>query len=876
MKIGQILTGLMGLEANSLGMQGSMISEIQHNIGSVFGRLDNLGHLGGLENKHDVSDLLNQTTNNMKTFANIFASVSSAGAIGGNIQALLKSSSSHVFGNAATLVGDLDSLPGFDIGLMTNKMFQDRMSVEDFKNSQDLDMLAGGFLKGQFKQALDRTLDLTGDFGEVLPELISRDKINAFSSLYGDYNSYATNGFGNLTNDLRSLAVDLTNLGHLGDLTDLMNIGTPNQVARQLITAGLGMTTGLLSLMLDQGVTPDMLGDDTVNPVIYDILGSINNEEVIARVKETMLISDYINITTLADLVDHKILFPFSYDFNKFSEIRDMALTLSLIGIGNSRAVTFEDLGQIMLSLETVEDATELLEEKNVIRPEEFTDLQFQLPPASYFNTLGITVADFIGTAAGYVHTNTLPRIKELYDTLENDYDIVDDFKLLMVLLTDTLKGDYLVLGAPNSIVVPTTAGYIFGTYYSLDEAALAIKDAIEAEIVLIEEVVAADPDLTDLFNELSDLWTRSHDFLVHEKRMRQAYGFDFGDPRKTEYFSGDGSTLSFPLSTASTGNMVVHVNGTLKYKNSYTYDDTTKSLVLNSAPASLAIVSVEYDTGLFKPTGTVSDVWSFATSMEQHATNTGYGMPADILNRILTNDIHGQRIRALMVQSRNNLKLANKGVPPLGLSQVTDEAPDVEFNFTDHTGVWSTDASRAAEIWVQNKADVDTFEQYIVQSYAKNKNVMQQDIDILLQNIVRQLIFFTDGNLAVSELMINLYQTNQNNEIYAADRSDLVVPYSNELPSDGYVLGPYREILSTIAREEGLTNNVFNDKLSAETEKYLKEFNFSIKLLVTIVQRVLMVNVSQHLGLAEGDAQAIFGTQSAFKTLLQNISNNY
>ena len=152
----------------------------------------------------------------------------------------------------------------------------------------------------------------------------------------------------------------------------------------------------------------------------------------------------------------------------------------------------------------------------------------------------------------------------------------------------------------------------------------------------------------------------------------------------------------------------------------------------------------------------------------------------------------------------------------------------------------------------------------------------MQPEMELLSSNTVRQLLFFSNGNLVMSDLMAELYMQNANSTIYADDRKDLYIGFTEDLPTEGYILGPYKEIVSQLTSKESIKNDIFNIKISAETEAYLKEIDLDIGWLVTIVQRILSVNLSQYVGIPEGSFRDVFGVQSVSKSVLYNIANNY
>jgi hypothetical protein len=273
-----------------------------------------------------------------------------------------------------------------------------------------------------------------------------------------------------------------------------------------------------------------------------------------------------------------------------------------------------------------------------------------------------------------------------------------------------------------------------------------------------------------------------------------------------------------------------------------------------------------------------VTDIWQLANSLETLALDTGHGSPADFLGRLVTDDYHGQRIMSLMMQSRNIERLRNYGISCPAFGQVLTDGSDADktINFIDHTGIWTSNTTRASEIWIQNATGVEELSLYALERYKTNKEKIQNDLDVLTRNLTRQLIFYVDGNLAISDSMAQIYQDNQNDEIYSRPEEELIFGYNDDLPNDGYILGPYREILSFITSRENLTNDIFVDKLSTDTEQYLKRIGINLNLMVTMLQRILSVNAAAYIGISEVDFRDIFGIQSVSKAILQNIANNY
>lgn len=863
--LSQVTTQVAGLVQ---GIGGNILPSLTGVIPSLLQGGDIKGLMTGVI-QNQISGLIGAGLPNLGGFGQVFNTALGAAASGGDLKGALMGSVSQIFGNATSALG---SLPGFDI---TSKL-----PSLGLTNPSDQEGIADNlnYIDATFKKALDSKKELNAPFKDALSSVIKNPTMNGFTTMYEDYNSMITQGFGNLSNNLRALGTDLIRLGKLGDLTDLLNIGTPGQLSRQIVENGFGITSGLTSKLVDYGLSLEDLNNDENGQLLTELLAEINDIDVIENFRKKLQIDPMVKIENMSDLLDAENIFAESYDYNNFYELRDIALTLTICG-GVGRLKTLSELGFIIASLETAELYEDLLEEKQLIRNDEYLDLSEAMPFQSFFSRSGPTVADFIGTLAGYVHTETLPRMDELLQELYDD-PVTDDYYDLMDLLANTLSNPTIVniLGV-DYVQVASTGGYTFGDYLTLDDAITDIVDAVESELEYIKEQAENDQDLADVLDELEAQHYRSAEFLAHEQKMRSKYGVNFGNPERLISFRGDGTSTNFPIRDTVDSNLQVTISGVRQLNNiDFTYNQNTQQIVFNTAPTAGSIITITYQADVIKPESKITDIWQLANSLETLALEVGHGGPADFLSRLVTDDYHGQRIMSIMMQSRNVQRLSNYGISCPSFSAMMSDGSDTDktIDFINHTGIWSDSPSRAPEIWVQNATNHETLETYILEKYSNKKADIQPDLDVLMQNITRQLIFYFDGNLAISDLMLAIYEDNLNGQIYSRNAFDLFINYSDDLPIEGYVIGPYKEIISAITEKENLKNDIFNVKISTETENYLNQNNINLNILVTIVQKILTSNGSIALGISEGDFQEIFGVQSLGKALLSNIANNY
>ncbi len=805
-------------------------------------------------------------------FISVFNAANGAQGFSSALQETVGNTLNNVFGNAGYL---------FQNPNINNWALRSSIPVEENEFIQT----DGPFI-GEVKDAITDTVNRSqfiGDPKTVLNNLIQKKNFNAFSSMFYDWDAYVTRGYGTITNNVIELGTDLKGLGKLADLNDILRIGTPGQIAQQIIVNGAGATIGLLGFMIENGLRFIDLSDPENDRTIAEFLSSVADEELIDYVKQVLSMDENLNLETLGDLLDAKKIFPRSYDYNYFENLNDIAVFLSMCN-GAGQITTLGELGALIESFEVPYDSSALTGDPAVYNYEQLTQFASQYAPVSYFSSDGsLTIADFIGTAAGYIHETTVPRIAEIQNTLYEDTTYFDDYFTLIELLTNAANGAYRVAAIPpdtvNTVVIPDTAGYTFGTYLTLDDAISDISDAVELELVYVLETMQADEadDVLELIRELDSLHTESSMQLAKEHKLRKEYGFKLGPSKKLDQFIGDGTTTVLPLSVDIDveEDLNVFVNGVWQSPSRYTINAQANTITLSTAPAQGALIAVNYKTDSFNGVANKMQVWEFASSLENYALETGYGRSADFLRRIVTNDEYGQRINATLMNARNRARSEAMGLDCPNFETVNGASPTY-VNYVDWTGVWTSDPKRAAEVWLQDKQSVDNSYQYLLRKINQNKDVIQPDIDFISSNFARQLLFYVNGDLVISDLMADLYNSNKNNEIFREVREDLFINYSDEVPQDGYILGPYREILTAIMNKESMTNDIFNTPLSTNTDAYLKSIKVDLGLLVTILQRVLTVSLGKYFGITEVDFKEIFGIQSVSKVVLRNIANNF
>ena len=809
----------------------------------------------------------------LEKFISIFNAAQAAQNYANSLQYTIGHSLNNVFGNAGELFQDYTK--------------NNWANVPGLANEDNPWLLLDGPTIGEVKTAVDLGVsrqNLIGNTELVLDRVVKQPSMNLFSTAFYDWDAYVTRGFGTITNNVIELGYDFIGLGKLADLNDMLRIGTAGQIAQQIIANGASVSIGLSNFMIENQLSIADLSDPINDPLIAEFLQSVIDPDAVDLVVEVLEIEPTLNLTSLGDLLDAQWILPRSYEYNYFEKINDISVFLSILFVNSTGQIrTLSDLGRLLVSFEVPFDTSKIEGDPALYDYKQITELANQYAPVGYFSSDGtLSIADFIGTAAGYVHEVTIPRIAEIQAELYNDTSYFDNYIDLVDLLSDTLSGVYTVLGIPpaaNTVQPPSAGGYSFGIYNSLDDAVSDIVDAIETELDAAKAQIETDNDIyiLELMRELDSLHTESSLQLAREHKLRNEYGLKLGTPKKTDRFIGDGSTNILPLTVDIDTNedLDVYISGVWQAPSGYTVNATANTITLAAAPAFGTIVSVVYRTDAFDGKANKMQIWEFASNLENLARETGSGRAADFLRKVTTDDVYGQRIQAALMLSRNKARARAAGINSSNF-ETNDGVGPTYSSFIEWTGIWSENEERASELYVQINSEVDTYNEYLLQKLANNSEKILADSELLMNNVVRQLIFEQDNQIVISDLMVLLYNDMSQNPTQF-DSTDLALRFNeDDLPSDGISLGSSLEIVSQIMKQEGLENTVYNLNLSQETNAYLKRINVDLAMLVSVCQLSMLATLARNFGITEQEARNIFGVQSLSKNLLTNMANGY
>ena len=437
---------------------------------------------------------------------------------------------------------------------------------------------------------------MVGAITEAMGQTYGSQGVSGYGAKTRNSQDALTFSFTTLGQNLSAVAADFQSMG-TWSATNLMRFMQPGHVAAQILNKGLGGYTGLQDALTASGVAIAGIDNPLFDRITQSVLLTIDDPEVINTVRTAFAMSTRIN--NLGELTKIEIMMPTSYKSMPVSNFRELGIQLAIIGIRGSD-ITCRKIGDAIAKLETGTDLNYI------------SQLDKPLDPAIGNNLLSIygygggslgeqTMADFIGTAAGYVHTDTLPVILRCSEFILNS-TAGATLKQLNQLLKDTVDGKFTDLGSPGDpgadppipddpggITVPFPSGS--QSFGSLDEAVLAFIPLIEAEQQAL--LNSTDPEIRKNLAQLEVAYNASVAQLIKESN-----------------------------------NLIMH----------------DIDLFVESPP-------------------TPDDAMGFVDMLESYGLETGYGQAGDYIERIATNDFYGDCIKYVMRQSRNANVLEDLGI---------------------------------------------------------------------------------------------------------------------------------------------------------------------------------------------------------------------
>lgn len=437
---------------------------------------------------------------------------------------------------------------------------------------------------------------LVGAISEAMSKGFGGGSSGGYGTKVRNMQDMMTFSVSTLGQNINAVAYDMIALGRW-DASNLMRLMQPGNIAAQILSKGLGGYTGLTDQLTTLGVPIAGIDNPLFDKLVQQCLNNINGTEEVATVMTAFSMMTKLN--NLGELTILEKMMPNSYGYMPIKNFRELGVQLAIIGIKGNH--TIYDIGQSFSKVETSTDLNHIQQLNEPLPAEVGTQLLniYGYGGGTYGEQ---TMADFMGTVAGYVHEDTIPVIVQTTNFISNhpEASLLNDLSILM---KETSEGKYTDPGTPEdtSTGVPAEAGSITipfpvavgGTksYSTLDDAMLAFVPLIETEHQNL--LNTTDTELLDNIKKLDVAYRASCAQLVREANNLHIHNIDLFNDNPVE----------------------------------------------------------------------PSDALTFMDNVEGWASETGYGQPGHFIDRVCSNDIYGDAIKYHMRQARNAIALEGLGI---------------------------------------------------------------------------------------------------------------------------------------------------------------------------------------------------------------------
>ena len=451
---------------------------------------------------------------------------------------------------------------------------------------------------------------------------------NGLGASVQNNDNLVTYGLSSVSNNLPLVGSDMVAAG-TWDTRNPSRLMQPGNIAAQIVAQGLaGNETGLLALLIANNIPIGSIDNPIYDAKVLVLLAQINSATAIDAVKNHWKCQ--LKLDHLGQLADMKTMLPNAYPTMTVSTWQDLGLKLIDLQITNSN--TLDEIGTTLWSVERIMDLNHVAQMKEPFdRPSSEAIMKaFGYGSGTYGE---LTMADFIGTAAGYVHGDTFPVIIDNLKYLQTRTEATQYFDGTTFML-HLAKGNYTTEstsgGGGDGGGGDTTTTYTY-------------------------TVPKNEPGYTDGFIGIFTDSATNTPIEGHPGTYTQ------GTPTTT---GRDAAVLA--VKAYIEAGMTALVNSTDPLIT------TSVDLINKAHAASVAQIFREahlldlYNINLFETLpNTPSNAFMFVYSAAAQADQTGHGQIADYIERVATNNIYGDAIKATMRMSRNAKLLQPLGVNP-------------------------------------------------------------------------------------------------------------------------------------------------------------------------------------------------------------------
>lgn len=541
-----------GLSAIAGIAMGGLMQGLGMGLNGAFGQLTNaLSQIPGVSAItgafQQASSLLGSVPGLNTITGGVFGQLSQLGAsiapgLTNVIPNVLNGAISQLTGPLTSIISNPLSLPG------VIQQFAAGGGLPGFL-SQVGNNMVGNFVNGsianltsnlQFGSAFSEiSRNITGGIGEAMNQTFG-NALNGVGEAFRNMDGMVTYGLSSLSNNLGGVAANMIATGNW-DTSQLTRLMAPGAIAQQIIARGLGDVTGLTTQLINANIPIAGVNNSLYDNAVGKILSGINSTGAIDAVKQSFAVTN--NLENLGNLTDISKMMP---DVAKTLPVKSFeGLGQDLIKLQITEAPNLTALGSTLLKIENSRDLNHISQlDTPMHRPTgELILKTFGFGSGTYGE---LTTADFMGTPAGIVHNDTMPLLIGNINFIYSHPDAQGYFALVQ-LLNEVLNGQHRNTvtsgGGPDgsggtlptvtttTIDPPATAGYTFGSYSTLDDAVVAIIQAIETELQVM--FTSNDEEFILALEQINIAHTASISQVLREAHVADLFEVNFLEPEK-------------------------------------------------------------------------------------------------------------------------------------------------------------------------------------------------------------------------------------------------------------------------------------------------------------------------------------------------------
>ena len=266
--------------------------------------------------------------------------------------------------------------------------------------------------------------------------------VGGIGANYRNMNDMISYGVTSMSRDVGMLSANFVSNGDFST-ANLTRLNAPGNIAAQIINSGLGKSTGLMPKLIAAKVPIMDIDNPKYDATVLKILSTIKSPDAVNSVKTTFNCT--IPLDDLGQLTDITHMMPQTAKNGGYKSFDELGT--HMISLGMTAAETFQQIGNI---LQKIDPGIDLNHYSQLDKPFHTPTGDMLLSLFGYGGgTLGeITMVDFIGTPAGYVHTDALQRIIDL-NTYLNTLPEGQELVRRVDILKNLIDGKYTIPGSP-------------------------------------------------------------------------------------------------------------------------------------------------------------------------------------------------------------------------------------------------------------------------------------------------------------------------------------------------------------------------------------------------------------------------------------------